>query len=95
MLEQPLDFSQTQLVRLPELTYQFLCSTCVTYWTPLVTKCFPPNPCLRNPQPCVSAHIANLLAAKRYYLVGPIYVLGAPTDYYINHLSLVLNSLNY
>ena len=39
-------------------------------------------------------HIANLLLTKRYYLVGFIYVFGGAAIYYINHLSLVLNSLN-
>ena len=32
-------------------------------------------------------------SVKRYNLVGSIYMLGTATDYYINHLSLVLNSL--
>ena len=36
-----------------EVTYQLLCSTCVTYWTPLVTKCFRPNACLRKQRICL------------------------------------------
>ena len=40
-----------------------------------------------------SAHIANVLPTKAYFLVGSIYVLGAATKYYINHILLILNSL--
>ena len=32
---------------------------------------------------------------KRYKMVAYIYALGTITDYYINHLSLILNSLYY
>ena len=43
-------------------------------------------------QPCASAHVANLLLTKRYYIVDSIDVLAAATEYCIN-LSLVLNPL--
>ena len=41
---------------------------------------FPPNPY----QAFASAHILSLLANKRYYLVGSIYVLDSLTEHYIN-----------
>ena len=94
-------------VRPPLLPSHSLYSTCVTnrmlcYAAPLVTRYFQPNPHLDRKRislwmasiliMCLSAHIVSLIAAKRYYLVGSIYVLGFVIIHYIS-LSLVLNLL--
>ena len=61
--------------------------------SPLSSLTFPAQQQEAKDLPFASAHRANLLPTKRYYRVGSIYVRRATTDYYINHLSLVLNSL--
>ena len=38
--------------------------------------------------------LATYFLTERYYLVGFIYVLGTPTEHYMN-LSLVLSPLKY
>ena len=43
-----------------------------------------------NPSVCLNRTVFS----KRNYMVGSIYVSGAATNYYINDLSLVLDSLN-
>ena len=44
-------------------------------------------------RPGPSVCLNHTVFGKRYYLVGSTYALGTATDYYIDYLSLVLNSL--
>ena len=76
--------SRTQSIRPPLVPYHSLCSTCVTPCRSIGLKVFLPNPYLGKKrisqgvasiQGRASAHISRLLATKRYYLVGSIYVL--------------------
>ena len=88
------------------VTYHLLFSACVTFCTLYYDIGYQVLPNQPLPQggrgfpkgwqvflPCASAHIANLLATKKYCLVGSIYGLRGATGYYVSHLLLVLNSL--